>query len=378
MTRIDIELRRLELPLVRPFRTSKGEETARDVLMARWREEGPDGVIEGWAECAADAEPTYFPETINDVTSCVTEVLVPRLAGLVAAGPLTVGGLRAAFASVPGHPIARGLVESALLDAQLRRHGMPLVDFLGSARRPIAVGVSVGIPGDIDTLLSWVEGYLRDGYRRVKLKIEPGWDVAPVRAVREAFGDDLPLQVDANQAYSAADIPLLSRLDAFGLLLIEQPFARHELLAHAALAARHGTPVCLDESILSLDDAMTAIRLGAADIVNIKPSRVGGYLTARSIHDVCLANGIPVFCGGTLETAVGRASNLALATLPGFTLPGDISATSRYFARDIGASFELVDGALVAPSGPGTGVDVDLDAVEDFTTSAQWVSVGSA
>ena len=208
---------------------------------------------------------------------------------------LTAGSVRRAFANVPGNPLAKGLVETAVLDAQLRRHDMPLVDYLVSARRPIAVGVSVGIPDDLDTLLSWVSGYLDDGYRRVKLKIQPGWDLAPVRAVREAFGPDLPLQVDANQAYTPADIPLLARLDAYGLVLIEQPFARHELLAHAKLAARHGTPVCLDESVLSLDDAMTAIRLSAADVINIKPSRVGGYLTARSIHDVCLANGVPVF-----------------------------------------------------------------------------------
>ncbi len=361
MTAATLEVFRLAMPLVRPFRTSKGEETVRDVLVARWND--ADG-SSGWAESAADAEPTYFPEYIDSVLLSIERVLLPRLGH----GPgLTAGSVRAAFADVPGNPLAKGLVETAVLDAHLRRAGMPLVDFLGSARRPITVGVSVGIPQDLDTLLSWVSGYLDDGYRRVKLKIQPGWDLGPVRAVREAFGDDLPLQVDANQAYSPADIPLLRRLDDFGLLLLEQPFARHELLAHAALAAGHGTPVCLDESILSLDDAVTAIRLGAADVINIKPSRVGGYLTSRQIHDVCLANGVPVFCGGTLETAIGRAANLALATLPGFTLPGDISATSRYYARDIGPSFELDDnGCLVAPDGAGIGIEVDEAAVETF------------
>lgn len=364
MSPATLDLYRLALPLVRPFRTSKGEETVRDVLVARWTD--VDGVT-GWAESAADAEPTYFPEYIDSVRLTIEQVLLPRLG----AGRSTAGAVRQAFADVPGHPLAKGLVETAVLDAQLRRHQLPLVDFFGAVRRPVTVGVSVGIPGDLDTLLNWVDGYLDDGYRRVKLKIQPGWDLAPVRAVREAFGDDLPLQVDANQAYTVADIALLSRLDAFGLLLLEQPFARHELLAHAALAARHGTPVCLDESVLSLADAMTAIRLGAADVINIKPSRVGGYLTAVQIHDVCLANGVPVFCGGTLETAVGRAANLALAALPGFTLPGDISATSRYYARDIGASFELdADGCLTAPEGPGNGVSVDLDAVDAFTVEA--------
>lgn len=365
MSPATLDLYRLALPLVRPFRTSRGEETVRDVLVARWT--GTDGVS-GWAESAADVEPVYFPEYIDSVRLTIEQVLLPRLADDC---PTTVGSVRHTVADVPGNPLARGLVETAVLDAQLRRHGMPLVDFLGSVRRPITVGVSVGIPGDLDTLLNWVGGYLDDGYRRVKLKIQPGWDLAPVRAVREAFSDELSLQVDANQAYTAADIPLLSRLDEFGLLLLEQPFARHELLAHAALAARHGTPVCLDESVLSLADAMTAIRIGAADVINIKPSRVGGYLTAVQIHDVCLAHGVPVFCGGTLETALGRAANLALATLPGFTLPGDISATSRYYARDIGASFELdADGCLNAPEGPGNGVDVDLDAIDAFTVEA--------
>ena len=187
----------------------------------------------------------------------------------------------------------------------------------------------------------------------------------------------MPLQVDANQAYTAADIPLLRRLDAYGLLLLEQPFARHELLAHQALAAGRGTPVCLDESILSLSDAMTAIRLGAADVINIKPSRVGGYVTARQIHDVCLASGVPVFCGGTLETAVGRAANLALASLPGFTLPGDISATSRYYATDIGAAFELDDaGCLVAPAGPGFGVEVESRVVDALTVDSRTHTIG--
>ncbi|MFT3970436.1 MAG: o-succinylbenzoate synthase [Micropruina sp.] len=361
-----IELRRLAMPLVRPFRTSKGEESIRDVLVASWTD--PDGVT-GWAESAADAEPIYFPEYLDGVRRTIEQVLLPLLPA--SPDPLTAGVLRRAFADVPGNQLARGLLETAVLDAELRRHEMPLVDFLCSVRRPIRVGVSVGIPADIDTLLSWVAGYLEDGYRRVKLKIQPGWDLAPVRAVREAFADELPLQVDANQAYTPADIPLLSRLDDFGLVLIEQPFARHELLGHAKLAARGGTPVCLDESVLSLDDAMTTIRLGAADVINIKPSRVGGYLTARQIHDVCLANGVPVFCGGTLETAIGRAANLALATLPGFTLPGDISATSRYYAADIGPAFELdADGCLTAPSGPGTGVEVDLNAVDQFTVES--------
>lgn len=365
MAQVHIELRELSMPLVRPFRTSKGEDSTREALLLRWV--GEDGA-EGWAECAADPAPVYFPEYIAAVRETVVGVLLPCLAEVAGQAPLTAAEVRAASAAVVGNPIAKGLLETAVLDAQLRRHGMPLADYLGAVRRPIPVGVSVGIPGDIDTLLGWVQGYLDDGYGRVKLKIEPGWDVEPVRAVREAFGAALPLQVDANQAYRSADIPLLSRLDAFGLLLLEQPFPADQLVPHAALAKRTATPICLDESILGLGDAAAAIRLGAADVVNIKPSRVGGYLTSREIHDLCLAEGVPVFCGGTLETGVGRAANLALAALPGFTLPGDISATSRYYAEDITQPFELVDGTLIAPPGPGTGAALDFAVVERLTT----------
>lgn len=368
MPSVSVELRELSLPLVRPFRTSKGEDSSREALLLRWVDE--DG-IEGWAECAADPAPTYFPEYIAAVRETVTGILLPLLADVAGEGPLTAAAVRAASDAVVGNPIAKGLVETAALDAQLRRHGMPLVDHLGGVRRPVPVGVSVGIPGDIDTLLAWVDGYLDDGYGRVKLKIEPGWDLEPVRAVRAAFGEALPLQVDANQAYSTADIPLLLRLDEFGLLLLEQPFPADQLVAHAALARKAVTPVCLDESILSLGDAAAAIQLGAADVINIKPSRVGGYLTSREIHDLCLANGVPVFCGGTLETGIGRAANLALATLPGFTLPGDISATSRYYARDIAQPFELVDGTLIAPQGPGIGAVIDMAAVEELTTRVE-------
>lgn len=366
-----LDLFRLAMPLVRPFRTSKGSESVREVVIARWTD--ADGV-QGWAESAADPDPIYYAEYLDGVVLTTEQVLLPRLGSI---GEVTPGKLRAAFAEVPGNPLAKAMVETAVLDAQLRRHAMSLVDYLGSQRRPIPVGVSVGIADDLDTLLAWVAEYLEDGYRRIKLKIEPGWDVAPVRAVRQAFGAELPLQVDANQAYTSADIPLLSRLDEFGLLLIEQPFPRPDLLAHRTLAARRGTPVCLDESIWSLGEAMTAIHLGAADVINIKPARVGGYLTARQIHDVCLANGVPVFCGGTLETAVGRAANLALATLPGFTLPGDISATSRYYSRDIGPAFELDDaGCLTAPDGPGNGIEVDADALDDLTQAAWQFTLG--
>jgi O-succinylbenzoate synthase len=235
--------------------------------------------------------------------------------------------------------------------------------------------VSVGIADDIAELIGWVEQYLEDGYTRVKLKIAPGWDIEPVEAVRRRFGDGLPLQVDANQAYHQADYNILRRLDDFDLLLIEQPYPKEELLAHASLAQRISTPVCLDESVTGLHSAAAAIELGACQIINIKPARVGGYLEARSIHDLCLAHGIPVFCGGLLETGIGRAANLALATLPNFTLPGDISATSRYFTRDITQGFELRHGLLSAPAGPGTGAIVDPQALQACTVHTEFVDL---
>ncbi|WP_313023613.1 o-succinylbenzoate synthase [Mobilicoccus sp.] len=369
MRPFEVELRRAALRLVRPFRTSRGAETDKHVLLLQWRTEGPHGPVSGWAECGADPEPTYYPEYIDTVTRALVDVLVPMAREVAAADGPFLPRLRTALDDVPGMPLAKAALESAALDAELRAAGMPLSTYLGGHRDRIPVGVSVGIADSIDDLLDWVGGYLEDGYHRVKLKVRPGWDVEPVRAVREAFGDALPLQVDANQAYRTSDIPHLLTFERFGLLLIEQPFPADDLLAHARLAADLRTPVCLDESITSLGSAAAAIALRATDAINIKPARVGGYLTARSIHDLAAAHGIPCFCGGMLETGVGRAMNLALAGLPNFTLPGDISATSRYFAQDITQSFELVDSCLVPPTGPGSGADVDLDAVEEVTST---------
>ncbi len=204
---------------------------------------------------------------------------------------------------------------------------------------------------------------------RIKLKIEPGWDVEPVQAVRERFGDALLLQVDANTAYTLDDAAQLAKLDPFDLLLIEQPLPEDDMLGHADLAKLIATPVCLDESIESADDATAAIRLGAAAIINVKPGRVGGYLEAKKIHDVCVAAGVPVWCGGMLETGIGRAANVALASLPGFTLPGDTSASDRYFHRDLTAPFELVNGQLTVPTAPGIGVDPIPDILEELTTA---------
>jgi O-succinylbenzoate synthase len=227
----------------------------------------------------------------------------------------------------------------------------------------------------IGELLDAVAGYIEAGYVRIKLKIEPGWDVEPVRAVRERFGDEVLLQVDANTAYTLADARHLARLDPFDLLLIEQPLDEEDVLGHADLAKIVRTPICLDESIVSARAAADAIRLGACEIINIKPGRVGGYLEAKRIHDVCSAHGVPVWCGGMLETGLGRAANVALAALPGFTLPGDTSASDRYYRADITEPFVLDNGHLSVPTGPGIGVEPLPEALAEVTTASTWLTL---
>jgi O-succinylbenzoate synthase len=269
--------------------------------------------------------------------------------------------------------MAKAAIETAVLDAELRVAGVRLADHLGAVREAVDAGVSVGIMDSIPQLLDAVERYLDEGYRRIKLKIEPGWDVEPVRTVRERFGDDVLLQVDANTAYTLADARHLARLDPFDLLLIEQPLEEDDVLGHAKLAKLVRTPICLDESITSARIAAAAIELGACAIVNIKPGRVGGYLEARRVHDVCAAHGIPVWCGGMLETGIGRAANVALAALPNFTLPGDTSASGRYYALDVTAPFVLEGGRLRVPTGPGIGIDPIPDVLESLTVSTETI-----
>jgi O-succinylbenzoate synthase len=363
-----LELRRVAMPLVAPFRTSFGTEYDRDVLLVR----AVTGDAEGWGECVAMSEPRYSSEYVDGAAEVIRRFLAPALAALHSAGPVAVEPV---FAGIKGHPMAKAAVQTALLDAQLRAAGLSLGGYLGAVRERVPAGVSVGIMDSIPALLDAVAGYLGQGYLRVKLKIEPGWDVEPVRAVRERFGDGVLLQVDANTAYTLADARHLARLDPFDLLLIEQPLAEDDLRGHAALARQLRTPVCLDESITSARAAADAIALGAAAIVNVKPGRVGGYLEARRVHDVCAAHGVPVWCGGMLETGLGRAANVALAALPNFTLPGDTSASDRYFARDITAPFVLEEGHVRVPTGPGLGVEPDPDALRDHTTGTEWLKL---
>jgi O-succinylbenzoate synthase len=296
--------------------------------------------------------------------------LIPALG---AARPADAVAVAPALHKFKGHRMAKAALETAVLDAELRAAGRSFARELGATRDRVACGVSVGIMDSIPELLDTVDGYRSQGYARIKLKIEPGWDVAPVRAVRERFGDEMLLQVDANTAYTVGDAPLLAALDPFGLLLIEQPLDEEDILGHVELSRRVRTPICLDESIVSARAAADAIRLGACSIVNIKPGRVGGYLESRRIHDVCVANGIPVWCGGMLETGIGRAANVALAALPGFTLPGDTSASDRYFRTDLTNPFVLEDGHLPVSAAPGIGVEPLPEILAEVTTATEWL-----
>jgi O-succinylbenzoate synthase len=358
-----VELLRLAMPLVSPFRTSFGTQTSREVLLVHVTT--PEA--EGWAECVAMEGPLYSSEYVDGAAHVLRHHLVPRL---LAADGLTAARVATVLHPVKGHRMAKAALETAVLDAELRAAGTSFSTHLGGVRDRVPAGVSVGIMDSIPALLDAVDGYLSQGYVRIKLKIEPGWDYEPVKAVRERFGDIL-LQTDANTAYTVGDWKLLAAMDPFDLLLVEQPLDEEDVRGHAELAKLIRTPVCLDESIVSARAAADAIALGACSIINVKPGRVGGYLESRRIHDVCVANGIPVWCGGMLETGIGRAANAALAALPGFTLPGDVSASNRYYAQDITTPFVLDEGHLTVPTGPGIGVEPLADVLADLVTTRE-------
>jgi O-succinylbenzoate synthase len=358
------ELRVLHLPLVAPFTTSFGTETVREVIVVRART--ADG--EGWGEIVTQADPLYSSEYTQGAWDVALRFLGPALLDRGRLAPEHVAGILEPF---KGHRMAKAGLELAVLDAALRAEGRSFGEYAGAVRDRVPSGVSVGIQRDPATLVETVRGYLDEGYVRIKIKIKPGRDVGDTAAVRDAFGA-IPLQVDANSAFTMADADTLAELDRFDLLLIEQPLQEDDLVDHAALARRLRTPVCLDESIVSDKAAADALALGSASIINIKAGRVGGYLEAMRIHDRCLAAGVPVWCGGMLETGIGRAANAALAALPGFTLPGDVSASSRFYTRDIVTEpAVLEDGHVRVPTGHGIGVDIDPVALEDFTVARE-------
>lgn len=343
-----IELWRGEIDLVAPFRTSFGIESSRELFYVHAIGDSHSG----WGECVAMVEPSYSSEYLGNCVNVISRFLVPLLHGDSSAEDFI---LRAS--PIRGNYMSKACVEAALLDLTLREQNKSLASFLGATKTRVASGVSVGIQNSLNDLVRVVGEYLGLGYLRVKLKIEPGSDIELVKIIRKEFGDDLLLQVDANAAYRVTDAEHLKKLDDFNLLLIEQPLSEDDLSGHIELSKIINTPVCLDESITSLETARGALDLKACSIINIKPGRVGGYLEAKKIHDLCMSRGVPVWCGGMLETGIGRAANLALAALPGFTLPGDISASARYFARDITTPFTLENGHIAVPNSVGIGVE---------------------
>jgi O-succinylbenzoate synthase len=345
-----VELIEVALPLVRPFRTSFGEEHDKRAVLVHV----DAGDVEGWGECVASTEPRYSEEWFDGAWIVLGGYLIPSLLSGGPVGRPEDVAVRTGW--VRGHRMAKAALEAAVLDGWLRAGGRSLASYLGAVRDRVECGVSVGIASSPEAMLEEIHAYLERGYRRVKLKIEPGRDVSVVRAIREAL-PDTPLSVDANAAYMPTDVSVFEALDELGLVMIEQPLDREDLADHARLQSRIRTPICLDESIRSGHDAALAIEMGACRIINIKPGRVGGLLEAKRVHDEGFARGVPVWIGGMLETGVGRASNLAMASLPGVTLPGDTSASDRYFADDLTEPFVLApDGTMAVPEGPGIGV----------------------
>ena len=360
-----IALREIRLPLKEPFRISSGVVTERRICLVELT--SADGVT-GWSECVAGEQPNYSAETIDTAWHAIREWLAPRLLGA------SVESAAHAFAvldrNVCGHNMAKAALEMGCWDVDARARQVPLATLLGGTRDRVATGISIGIQANPDALVARARAAFAQGYRKIKVKIQPGADIEYVRAVREALGDSVHMMADANSAYTLADADHLARLDAFDLIMIEQPLSRDDLVRHAALQRKLRTPICLDESITSVDRAEDMIALGAGRIINIKPGRVGGFTVSKGIHDLCARASIPVWCGGMLESGVGRAHNVALASLPNFQLPGDLSPSARYWERDIVIPEWTMDAEGMVPvprSSPGIGVAVDIDRVENLT-----------
>jgi o-succinylbenzoate synthase len=355
-----VRLYHLSMPLKTAFETSFGRIQRRECILV----EVQAGGISGWGEAAADHDPGYSYETTGTAWHILHDFLIPAVLN---SGSTRVEDYIHLSKSVRGHHLAKAGLEMALWDLRGKLEGVSLRDLLGGTRTRAEVGVSVGLQEDPQALVKTAAGYVENGYRRVKIKIKPGRDVEDARAVRAAF-PDLPLQVDANSAYDLNSVRGLQPLDELGLLLIEQPLAEDDLWDHHQIANLFSTPICLDESITSARHARQALEMKACRIINIKAGRLGGLSEALQVHNLCKEARVPVWCGGMLETGVGRASNLALAALPNFTLPGDISATERYYNEDITAeSFQLnPDSTIDVPSGPGLGIEVQLEKVQKY------------
>lgn len=366
MIRLDrLILREIRLPLREPFRISSGEMRERRILLCELFD--ADGATT-WSECVVDDAPNYSPETIDTAWPTITRVVAPRLLGRAVDAPGDVHGLLEV--DFRGHNMAKAALEMGFWGLAAEQAQLPLAQLIGGTRTQVATGISLGIQKDIPTLVAKATESIAAGYQKVKIKISPGRDVSWIAAVRAALGDDAHLMADANNAYTLEDADHLASLDALGLMMIEQPLAWDDLVRHAELQRRLKTPLCLDESITSLDRAQDMVTLRAGRIINIKPGRVGGFAPSLAIHDFCEEQAIPVWCGGMLESGIGRAYNIALASLPNFTLPGDLSPSARYWAQDIVTPEWTMDatGMVAVPlDRPGVGVEIDRARIEALT-----------
>ncbi|HZH32451.1 MAG TPA: o-succinylbenzoate synthase [Pyrinomonadaceae bacterium] len=357
-----IELREIRLPLINFFETSFGRTTERRILLVRARD--TDG-MEGWGECTAGEGPFYSEEWVESAWSVIDNYLAPMTIGR---GIEHAAAVSALMRPVRGNRMAKAAIETACWDIEARRAGVPLWKLLGGERAEIACGVSIGIQDTPEALMEKIGRELAAGYQRIKIKIKPGWDSAIVERVREEF-PGIGLMVDANSAYTLADAPLFRQMDEYDLMMIEQPLAYDDMVDHARLQEQTRTPVCLDESIRSSEDARKAIEMGACRIVNVKLGRVGGHGEAREVERVCREKNVPVWCGGMLESGIGRAHNIALATLAGFTLPGDVSASARYWEEDVIEPPVTVSarGTIAAPAAPGIGFEIRQKRIDALT-----------
>ncbi len=369
-----IIMREIALRLKEPFRISSGTTFERRILLLELLDE--EGTV-AWAECVAGEHPNYSYETIDTAWLMIRDHVAPRVLGRELGHPTEAGPLLER--DFRGHPMAKAAVEMGIWDLHARREGISLSRLIGGVRTAVETGISIGIHDSPGALVGEVADRLAEGYRKIKVKIMPGADLDFLRAVREEFGPDLPLMTDANSAYRASDSERLMAFDDLGLMMIEQPFAHDDLLEHARLQARLTTPICLDESITGPDRARDMLKLGSGRVVNIKPGRVGGFRASLAIHDICREAGIPVWCGGMLESGIGRGYNVALASLAGFTLPGDLSPSARYWERDIVLPEWRMsgDGMVTLPlDRPGIGVEVDTDRISSLTSRSEILSAG--
>src|SRR5215216_2777418 len=363
-----IELREIRLPLVHFFETSFGRTTERRIVLARVTD--ADGA-EGWGECTAGEGPFYSDEWTDTSWPTLIEFLAPMILGKEIANAAHVFAL---MRLVRGHRMAKATIETACWDLESKRAGVPLWKHLGGTRPEIACGVSIGIQDTPDILLEKIRKEVDAGYQRIKIKIKPGWDLKIVELVRKEF-PDIRLMGDANSAYKLADVPLFQQLDQFNLMMLEQPLSHDDIFDHSVLQRQIQTPVCLDESIRSAEDATHAIALESCRIINVKLGRVGGHAEAKRIEQVARDNEIPIWCGGMLESGIGRAHNIAISTLAGFTLPGDVSASARYWEEDIIDPPVRVSerGTIVVPESPGIGFDVNLQRIEALTVRKETI-----